>query len=136
MSSLHFVGLEGRAEEIIQAVMDTPEVKGVPALDFTLHLVTEEIVVNIVNYAYPAETVGEVSINVWADDKRITLEFIDRGTPFDPLEKEDPDVTLGISERAIGGLGIFLVKQMMETVEYRYEGGCNILTVSKLTINS
>lgn len=131
MSRLHFVPLEGRTEEIIRSVMDTPEIKAVPSLDFTLHLVIEELVVNIVTYAYPAGVAGELYINVSADQSRISIEFIDRGKPFNPLEKEDPDVTLGIKERNIGGLGIFLVKQMMDDVAYRHEDGCNILTISK-----
>lgn len=131
MSRLHFDTIEGCSEKIIQAVMDTPEVKGVPELDFALHLVVEELVVNVVNYSYPDGESGYLTINVVADDSRISMEFIDSGTPFNPLEKQDPDITLGISARPIGGLGIFLVKQTMDDVTYRYEDGCNILTISK-----
>lgn len=131
MSKLRFESVEDRAEEIIEAVMDTPEVKAVPELDFALHLVVEEIVVNIVSYAYPKGVAGDAGVDVTNDGGNITISFIDHGTPFNPLENEDPDVTLGIAERPIGGLGIFLVKKTMDSVEYRHEDGCNILTVSK-----
>ena len=60
-----------------------------------------------------------------------SVTFIDRGVPFDPLQRTDPDVSLGAEERAVGGLGIFLVKKTMDALEYRYEDGCNILTIRK-----
>lgn len=132
MSKLHFAPIKDRTEEIIEAVMGSAEVTAQPDLDFTLRLVVEEIVVNIVNYAYPEGVDGELNVGITASDTEITLVFSDGGTPFDPLAKDDPDTTLGIDERPIGGLGIFLVKQMMDTVTYRYENGCNILTMSKL----
>lgn len=131
MSRLHFTPVQERAEEIIQAVLETPEIQAVPQLEFTLHLVVEEIVVNIVNYAYPVGADGEVSIDVIATPSAIELSFSDCGVPFNPLEKEDPDTTLSAEERPIGGLGIFLVKQMMDSVNYRYEDGRNILTTTK-----
>ena len=56
---------------------------------------------------------------------------MDRGIPFDPLKTDDPDVTLAAEEREIGGLGIFLVRKIMDVVEYRYEDGCNVLTIRK-----
>lgn len=128
---LHFSPIKDRSEEIIQAVMETPEVRSLPSLEFTLQLVTEEIVVNIVNYAYPVGADGEVTIEVKDTPTDIELSFSDCGMPFNPLEKEDPDTTLSAEERPIGGLGIFLVKQMMDSVAYRYEDGHNILTISK-----
>lgn len=131
MSKIHFSPVKGLAEEIIQAVMDTPEVQSVPSLEFTLQLVVEEIVVNIVSYAYPVGKDGEVTIDVNKTPTAIEISFSDRGVPFNPLEKEDPDTTLSAEERPIGGLGIFLVKQMMDSVSYRYEDGRNILTTTK-----
>lgn len=131
MSKIHFSPVKGLAEEIIQAVMDTPEVQSVPPLEFTLQLVVEEIVVNIVSYAYPVGKDGEVTIDVNKTPTAIEISFSDRGVPFNPLEKEDPDTTLSAEERPIGGLGIFLVKQMMDSVSYRYEDGHNILTTTK-----
>lgn len=131
MSKLYFNPISGRAEDIIQTIMDTPEVQSVPDLEFTLRLVVEEIIVNIVNYAYPEGADGEVSVDVSADDTEIILVFSDKGAPFNPLEKEDPDVTLDVADRPIGGLGIFLVKQTMDNVAYRYEDGSNIFIISK-----
>lgn len=131
MSKIHFSPVKGLAEEIIQAVMDTPEVQSVPSLEFTLQLVVEEIVVNIVSYAYPVGKDGEVTIDVNKTPTAIEISFSDRGVPFNPLEREDPDTTLSAEERPIGGLGIFLVKQMMDSVSYRYEDGHNILTTTK-----
>lgn len=131
MSKLHFTPIKDRSEEIIQAVMATPEVQSLPQLEFTLQLVVEEVVVNIVSYAYPDDADGEVTITVSVTPSAIEFSFTDSGVPFNPLEKEDPDTTLSADERPIGGLGIFLVKQMMDDVRYRYEDGQNILTAIK-----
>jgi anti-sigma regulatory factor (Ser/Thr protein kinase) len=65
------------------------------------------------------------------DNTIISGTFIDRGTPYDPLAKEDPDITLSIEERQIGGLGIFMVKKSMDDVAYEYSDGQNILTLTK-----
>lgn len=92
-------------------------------------IATEEIFVNIAHYAYnPA--VGGVAIRVTVGDE-IIIEFEDQGKPYDPLEKDDPDITTDAEEREIGGLGIYMVKSMMDAVEYRYEAGKNILVVKK-----
>ena len=64
-------------------------------------------------------------------DGTITIEFRDRGYPFDPLAKRDPDVTLSAEKRQVGGLGIFMVKKTMDEVSYRRENGENILTIRK-----
>ena len=90
----------------------------------------EEIFVNIASYAYGPET-GSAEIRMAVEDSCARIEFRDRGTPFDPLAKEDPDVTLPAEARRIGGLGIFMVKKSMDDVQYRYEGGENILTIRK-----
>ena len=61
----------------------------------------------------------------------MTIQFLDNGTPFNPLAKEDADITLSAEERKIGGLGILMVKKSMDAVDYTYEGGKNILTIKK-----
>jgi len=61
----------------------------------------------------------------------VSITFIDSGVPYNPLEHEDPDVTLGAEERPVGGLGILIVKSKMDSVDYRYEDGKNILTIRK-----
>lgn len=97
-----------------------------------IELSVEEIFVNISSYAYSPD-VGPVAISVQTDpeDPSVTIEFSDRGRPYNPLEREDPDVGSPASERSIGGLGIFLVKKTMDNVEYTYRDGHNILTIRK-----
>ena len=93
-----------------------------------LQLVAEEIFVNITSYAY-TETGGEVDVIFAKDANLITLRFEDKGIPYNPLEKEDPDITLSAQERPIGGLGIFLVKQYVDDITYDYSDDKNILTL-------
>jgi len=100
-------------------------------------IAVEEIFVNIASYAYPfnashaRQCYGEVTISVSCDSGRLIIEFKDNGMPYDPLAKADPDLTLSIDEREIGGLGIFMVKKLMDDVCYRHEDGKNILTIYK-----
>lgn len=97
-----------------------------------IDIVIDEIFSNIAYYAY-APGSGEATVQVKIEDspKRMELVFIDRGIPYNPLENKDPDVTLDIEERKIGGLGIFLVKEMMDEVLYEYVDGQNILKLIK-----
>ena len=92
----------------------------------------DEILSNIARYAYP-EKEGSMTVEIDMDEETgmLSLTFRDEGVPFDPLAKEEPDVTLGVRERAVGGLGIFLVKKMMDEVIYRREGKQNILRLYK-----
>lgn len=92
----------------------------------------EEIFVNVAHYAYPGGK-GDVTIGIACDANRgsAIFRFTDRGIPFDPLAKPDPDVTASVEERQIGGLGIFMVKKTMDEISYRYENNCNILTMKK-----
>ena len=95
-------------------------------------VVVEEIFTNIANYAYnPGKGNTTVRVKVSEDPVVVTITFIDHGIPYDPLAKEDPDITLSAEERSIGGLGIFMTKQMMDEVEYEYKDGSNILTLRK-----
>ncbi|MBR1742907.1 MAG: ATP-binding protein [Lachnospiraceae bacterium] len=95
-----------------------------------IDIAVEEIFVNIAHYAYnPA--VGKATIRIEVTDDTVSLTFIDNGIPYDPLAKEDPDITLSAEERQIGGLGIFMVKKSMDDVKYEYKDGSNILTFSK-----
>ena len=95
-------------------------------------MAVEEIFVNIVRYAYHPEE-GNVSVYCEAGSEpfRITVGFADRGRPFNPLERKDPDVTLPAGQRQIGGLGIYMAKQLMDEIEYEYRDGQNILTLRK-----
>ncbi|MBR5088634.1 MAG: ATP-binding protein [Ruminiclostridium sp.] len=101
-------------------------------LQMQTELAVEEIFVNIASYAYAPGT-GNAVIRIGISDEPRTAEitFIDSGVKYDPLAKEDPDITLSASERGIGGLGIFLTKKNMDEVSYEYRDGKNIFTMKK-----
>ena len=92
----------------------------------------EEVFVNVAHYAYP-DGEGDMSLHIGFDDqsRAITFRMTDKGIPFDPLNKPDPDITLSAEERDIGGLGIFITKKTMDSLTYAYENGENILTMVK-----
>ena len=92
----------------------------------------EEVFVNVARYAYQNGD-GEVLLKIGfnEEDRKITFVMKDKGIPFNPLQKSDPDITLSADEREIGGLGIFITKKTMDSVEYVYENGENILTMIK-----
>ena len=92
----------------------------------------EEVFVNVARYAYKNGE-GDVALEIGFDEKirTITFRMRDKGVPFDPLKKPDPDITLSADEREIGGLGIFITKKTMDSVIYAYENGENILTMMK-----
>lgn len=95
-------------------------------------LAVEEIFVNISSYAYHPEVgQAEVGVDIDGDPPTVTIRFLDQGRPFNPLEKPDADITLNAQEREIGGLGILLVKKIMDQVDYAYENGKNILIIKK-----
>ena len=95
-----------------------------------LRMAMEELYVNVALYAYP-EKDGWAEIRGGVEDGTATFRLIDGGTPFDPLAKDDPDILLSGEERGIGGLGIFMVKNMVDEIEYEYRDGCNRLTLRK-----
>ncbi|MBP0972906.1 MAG: ATP-binding protein [Oscillospiraceae bacterium] len=95
-----------------------------------IKLAVEEIFVNIASYAY-AKGTGTADISVDISDGMVRITFEDSGAPFDPLAEKDPDVTLPAEKRRIGGLGIFLVRKLMDHVSYEYKDGRNILTIEK-----
>ena len=92
----------------------------------------EEVFVNVAHYAYP-DGEGDMSLYIGFDalSRAITFRMTDKGVPFDPLKKPDPDITLSAEEREIGGLGIFIAKKTMDSLTYAYENGENILTMIK-----
>lgn len=92
----------------------------------------EEVFVNVAHYAY-GDADGDVSLGICFEEsnREVTFRMADKGIPFNPLEKPDPDITLSAEERGIGGLGIFITKKTMETVTYAYENGENVLTMIK-----
>lgn len=97
-----------------------------------INIAIDELFGNIAHYAYNPD-VGEATVRVEVidDPLSVVITFIDRGVPFDPLSAADPDTTLSAEERAIGGLGVFMVRKTMDDVSYRYENGRNILSIRK-----
>lgn len=99
---------------------------------FQIEVAIEEIMVNIASYAKLSDDDGvEVRCDILDDPLRIVLQFLDRGIPFDPLATGDPDISPEALEERVGGLGIFMVRKMMDDVSYAYEDGKNTLTVLK-----
>ena len=92
----------------------------------------DELFGNIARYAYEGEP-GDATVRFDFDEatRMASVTFIDAGVPFDPLAKADPDVTLSVAEREVGGLGIFLVTKTMDDLKYRHENGMNVLTLYK-----
>ena len=101
------------------------------ALAMSLNLALEEAVTNVILYAYPDGIDGLVDIEAFIREDCLEFILSDSGKPFDPTAAPDADITLGVDERSIGGLGIYLVRNIMDTVSYRYENGKNILTMIK-----
>ena len=131
MTRLHFQPIKGKTLDIIDAILQTEEVASAGDMQRPVRLAVEELVVNIVDYAYPDSDKGYLGIDITRDEGGITLRFIDGGVPFNPLQTDMPDTSLPISQRKIGGLGILFVTKVMDSVTYEYAGGQNILTVKK-----
>ena len=123
--------------ENIESVIDfvngqLEEIKCPLKAQMQIDIAIDELFGNIAHYAYNPETgPATVRVEVTEDPIAVVITFIDRGVPYDPLKKEDPDITLSAEERAIGGLGIFMVKKTMDEISYEYKDGKNILRIKK-----
>lgn len=102
-----------------------------PDVVFNLNLVLEEAVVNIINYAYPKEDHQSIYLSATLHEGSIILVLTDTGVEFDPTMAPEADITLSAEERPIGGLGIFLIRQIMNEVRYDRIDGKNVLTMEK-----
>ena len=127
-----FNPIKDKSSEIIENLMSSPDIPDDEALRFKLRLSIEEAVENVVRYAYDGG-IGwlEAEIRFDQDTLVLTIELRDAGVPFNPLERDEPDVTLSAEDRNIGGLGIFICKKMMDDIQYRYEDGNNVLIMTK-----
>lgn len=124
------LGELGRVTDFINEEL---EAQGCPLkAQMQIDIAVEEIYVNIAHYAYHPG-VGEVTVRcaVGGDPLQVEIQFLDSGTPYNPLAKEDPDTSLPAEERQIGGLGIYMVKKSMDHITYNYEDGKNVLTIKK-----
>ena len=119
--------------EVLGFVEETLEGYGCPLKTQTAICVAiEEVFVNVARYAYPNGE-GDMSLHIGFNEqtRAVTFRISDKGIPFDPLAKPDPDITLSAEEREIGGLGIFIAKKTMDSLSYSYENGENVLTMIK-----
>lgn len=95
-----------------------------------IELVCDELLTNIIHYSYP-ECVGDVTVHCKQKDcDSMEIRIVDQGVPYNPLSAPDPDITLGVDEREIGGLGIFLVRQIADQVSYTRHSDSNILSLT------
>ena len=118
--------------ELAQFVEEMCELSGFdPSETMMLNLAMEEAVVNVMHYAYPIGTHGDILVEATLNEERLKFTISDSGKPFDPTAKEDTDISLSAEERPIGGLGIHLVRQIMDSINYERLGGKNILTLRK-----
>lgn len=127
-----FDPIKDKCADIIEFVMSSADMPSDDSLLFKIRLSVEEAVENVVRYAYE-DGIGWLEAGTELVDKGLVLviEIRDAGVPFNPLEKDDPDVNSSLEDRQIGGLGIFLCKKMMDEVSYKYDNGCNVLTMKK-----
>ncbi len=135
MSGKISLKIEPRAEEldtITAAVEEFGDAEQWPSgLIFRVNLVLEEVGLNIINYGR-TDDLHEIEITLISEPESITIEIVDNGRPFDPRkDAPEPDVEAGVAERPIGGLGVYLVRTMMDELHYRREGGRNYLTLVK-----
>ena len=116
MRQLHFQPITGKALDILDTILHTPEVASCKEVFADVRMVCEELVVNVVDYAYPDRTDGYLDVEIEKDEHAITIRLKDGGVAFSPLEVEAPDITKPLEERQIGGLGIFMMLKKMDSV--------------------
>ena len=115
--------------EFMKSVLEKLDIE--KSLSRQLRLAVEEAVVNVIDYAYPVGKKGEIEVQMMSDDKTLKTVIIDSGVAFDPTAKEKADTTLSAEDRQIGGLGILLVREIMDSVNYERINKQNILTLTK-----
>ena len=133
MTSQTFPAKTEALPDILGFVEETLDGYGCPMkIQMAVCVAIEEVFVNIAHYAY-GNGAGDMNLGIGFDEeaRAITFRMTDKGVPFDPLKKPDPDITRSAEEREIGGLGIFITKKTMDSVTYAYENGENILTMMK-----
>ena len=133
MDKIKIVAKVDNLDEVLSFVDERLEDAGCPVkIQTQIDIAVEEIYLNIASYAYGQETGNaDISIEILDDPLTAVISFSDSGIPYNPLEKEDPDITLPAEERPIGGLGIYMVKKSMDEVEYEHKEGCNVFTIKK-----
>ncbi len=128
--------IDATVENIMQVtafVDEQLEALGCPVkAQMQIDIAIDELFGNIAHYAYNPEVgPATVRVEIVEDPLSVVVSFIDKGIPYDPLSREDPDVELSLEEREIGGLGIYMVKKSMDEISYEYKDGQNILRIKK-----
>ena len=119
-------------EKVAQFVEEIGEELGLSMeLQMNLNLVMEEMVTNVIFYAYPEGEVADIELLAKSDGKELTFVLSDQGKEFDPTAKEDTDLDVNPADRELGGMGIFIVKNIMNKVTYQRMEGKNLLTMTK-----
>lgn len=127
--------IKNEIAELERVAVFVEEVSQLLSLDsettMNLNLALEEVVSNVILYAYPQKMGENIIIKASSDDNILVFTITDKGDEFDPTKVEDADITLAAEDRGIGGLGIFIVKNIMNEVTYQRLDGKNILTLKK-----
>ena len=127
--------IKNEIAELERVAVFVEEVSQLLSLDsettMNLNLALEEVVSNVILYAYPQKMGENIIIKASSDDNILVVTITDKGDEFDPTKVEDADITLAAEDREIGGLGIFIVKNIMNEVTYQRLDGKNILTLKK-----
>ena len=133
MSELNIEAKTENLDKVLAFVDQHLEERGCAVqVQMQIDVAVEELFVNIAQYAYaPGIGVATIRLEIQEDPFVVVITFIDNGIPYNPLAKEDPDITLSAEERQIGGLGIYMVKKSMDDMSYEYKDGQNILQIKK-----
>lgn len=136
MASEHRLKIAGEIEQVASVcnwVVQVAEDVGLPVKDVNhLELAVDEAVTNIIEHAYGNGSADKpIEIIIYKDPKRFKVTIVDEGPPFDPLTLDEPDPTASIEDRNIGGWGLFFIKKVMDTVDYRYAANKNHLIMEK-----
>ena len=122
----------GELEKIARFIEEICEELGLDMeLQMNLNLVIEEMITNVIFYAYPKDVEEEIELLVKSDGKKLTIVLSDKGMEFDPTTRENPNPDVNPAERDLGGMGIFIVKNIMNEVTYQRLDGKNLLTMTK-----
>lgn len=134
MAEKTFDAAVDQLDEVLAFVTDQLDQLDCPPKHRTqIEVAVEELFVNIASYAYrPGTGTADVTVEAFDNPKAVEITFRDSGVPYDPLAKQDPDISLSADDRQIGGLGIFMVKKTMDDMRYEYKDNQNVLTIRKV----
>lgn len=119
-------------EKLAEKIETFGKSRGIPAVIINnINLSLDELITNTINYGYRDELEHQIKIDLQLSEMEVVVELRDAGLPFNPLERPDPDINKELDDREIGGLGIYLVRQLMDQVEYQRRGEENIIVMKK-----